>query len=472
MATTIGEHSPGDELYNAFKYMILFSLCFAFFSWRNIVKKGRPPCMDGWIPWFGCAIDFGKAPLDFIEETKRKLGPVFTIVAAGRWMTFVTEPEDITTFFQSPNLDFQKAVQDPVSHTASVSTESFFQHHTKIHDTIKGRLAPANLHSFCSNLWGEFKQQLEQLEHHGKDDLNTLVRRCMFAAVVNNLFGAENVPTDKDRIQEFSDIFVKYDADFEYGSQLPPFFLREWAESKKWLLSLFSRSIANMERKETESQTLLQSLTKMVDRPHAPNYALLMLWASQANAVPMSFWVLAMILSNEDVHAAVKKEVQDNLGSPGDEPITEEDLKKLPLLKRCIMETIRLRSPGVITRAVDKPLRIRKYIVPKGHLLMMSPYWAHRNPNFFPEPDKFLPERWLEADLEKNLFLDGFVGFGGGRYQCPGRWFALMEMQMLLAMMIQMFDFKLLGEVPKESPLHVVGTQQPVGPCPVEWTKI
>jgi len=30
-------------------------------------------------------------------------------------------------------------------------------------------------------------------------------------------------------------------------------------------------------------------------------------------------------------------------------------------------------------------------------------------------------ERWEDADLEKNLFLDGFVAFGGGRYQCPGR---------------------------------------------------
>lgn len=30
-------------------------------------------------------------------------------------------------------------------------------------------------------------------------------------------------------------------------------------------------------------------------------------------------------------------------------------------------------------------------------------------------------ERWKEADIEKNVFLDGFVAFGGGRYQCPGR---------------------------------------------------
>ena len=50
--------------------------------------------------------------------------------------------------------------------------------------------------------------------------------------------------------------------------------------------------------------------------------------------------------------------------------------------------------------------------------------------------------------MEKNQFLDGFVGFGGGRYQCPGRWFALMEMHLFVAMVIGMFDLELLDSVP------------------------
>ena len=69
---------------------------------------------------------------------------------------------------------------------------------------------------------------------------------------------------------------------------------------------------------------------------------------------------------------------------------------------------------------------------------MLSPYWAHRDSRIFPDPESFNPvsvsvcvvcvcvcvcvqERWVGCDLEKNQFLNGFVGFGGGRYQCPGR---------------------------------------------------
>ncbi len=113
------------------------------------------------------------------------------------------------------------------------------------------------------------------------------------------------------------------------------------------------------------------------------------------------------------------------------------------------------------------PGPLQGYTVQAGHLLMLSPYWSHRNPDKFPQPEKFQPvrcfltfefpcvsyshsiqDRWLECDVEKAQLLDGFVGFGGGRYQCPGRWFALMEMHLLVAMILQQFTLELLHPLP------------------------
>ncbi|KAF3831601.1 hypothetical protein GH733_000413 [Mirounga leonina] len=54
-------------------------------------------------------------------------------------------------------------------------------------------------------------------------------------------------------------------------------------------------------------------------------------------------------------------------------------------------------------------------------MLMLSPFWLHRNPKYFPEPELFKPERWKKANLEKHAFLDWFMAFGSGKYQCPGR---------------------------------------------------
>ncbi|XP_077977069.1 24-hydroxycholesterol 7-alpha-hydroxylase-like [Glandiceps talaboti] len=473
---TVAEHLT--RLVSHFPSSVVILILTVVLTWFILKRKntGLPPAVAGWIPWLGCAIEFGKAPLDFIARCKEKCGSVFTIVATGQRLTFVTEPEDYHLFFQSNDVDFQQAVQDPVRHTSNISPKHFFKSHTAIHDMMKGRLAPSNLHLFCAQLCQNFNKQINKMPAAGKEDLMHVVRRIMFAAVVNNLFGDEILPTSDDKIQELEDTFTKYDEDFEYGSQLPEAFLKPWARCKNWLLSLFDGVVKKMdtlEKKDDKGKTLLESLMAIVDREVAANFSLLLLWASQANAIPITYWTLALVLSDKKVLQSLRDEIKSVIGDrKGDLNITEEDLKKMPGIKRAVLEAIRLRSPGVITRKVIKPFKIKNYTVPAGDLLMLSPYWAHRNTTHFPDPEKFNPDRWLKADLEKNVFLDGFVAFGGGRYQCPGRWFALMEIHMLVVMVLHTFDMKLVDPVPLRSPLHLVGTQQPSTQCQIAFSKI
>ncbi|XP_051880889.1 LOW QUALITY PROTEIN: 24-hydroxycholesterol 7-alpha-hydroxylase [Pristis pectinata] len=428
-----------------------FLLCWVF----KQRQPAAPPCVGGWIPWFRASFRFGKAPLEFIEQARAQYGAIFTVVAAGKRLTFVTEEEDFEIFFKSKNVDFQEAVQEAVWRTASISRKSFTRSHTAVHDMIKWRLAPSRLHLFCSNLSKEFHECIMHLGTKGTDDLYDLVWHGMFSAVVNNLFGKGICPTDRSAVKEFGDHFQKFDRGFEFGSQLPEFLLR----------------LERLKSADDDSKTLLQHLLDTLDGNCATNYSLLLLWASQANALPITFWTLAFIISSPFVYKTIMKELCSVFNDQGNKKIgiEETDLQKLPYLKCCILETLRLRAPGVITRKVMQPLKIKNYIIPSGDMLMLSLYWAHRNPKYFPEPEKFLPDRWKEAVMEKHIFLDGFMAFGGGRYQCPGRWFALMEIQMFAALMLYKYEFTLLDPVPKESPLHLVGTQQPLGPCKVEY---
>ncbi|KAL8619018.1 hypothetical protein ACOMHN_020716 [Nucella lapillus] len=451
----------------------------------NNEGKNLPPLYAGWIPWVGCALEFGKAPVHFIEQKRKELGSVYTLLVAGERMTFLLSQEDFHHFFQSPNVDFQKAVQNHVQKVACVTPESFFTYHTQIHDMVKGKLAAAKLTSLFASLRQGFAEGLDNVTT-GDYELHDVVRSIMYRTVLDNLFGKGTLPTlDQASFKELERHFIVFDDQFEYGSKLPPFFIREWSSSRAWLLSMFGRVVEKKKQKgQDREDTMLQSLLDMVDVKHAPNYSLLLMWASLANAIPIVFWTLAMVLSSEAimfwtltmvlsseaVSEKAKREVMDTIGANGS--VTEESLNSLTYLKCCILEAIRLRSPGIITRRVVKPIEIREQTIPAGDMLMVSPLWAHRNPRFFPDPDKFQPERWASADLEKNVFLDGFIAFGGGRYQCPGRWFALMELHLFLALFLQRFDATLKGSAPDLSPLHLVGTQQPAGPCPVQLKKL
>ena len=58
----------------------------------------------------------------------------------------------------------------------------------------------------------------------------------------------------------------------------------------------------------------------------------------------------------------------------------------------------------------------------KGSLLVLSPYWAHRDATYFPEPELFKPERWEGMSVRGLTWRQGFLAHGGGRNMCPGRW--------------------------------------------------
>ncbi|XP_064304251.1 24-hydroxycholesterol 7-alpha-hydroxylase isoform X6 [Phalacrocorax carbo] len=316
-------------------------------------------------------------------------GPVFTIFALGKRFTFVTEEEGTEAFFKSKDLNFEQAVQRAVENAVSVPAEAFYQNHGNLYSMMKGKMGPSNLHMFTGTLCKELHEHMAHLGTEGTGDLNDLVRHVMYPAVVNTLFGKGIFPTSQSEIKEFEEHFQKYDEDFEYASQMPECFLRNWSKSKKWLLKLFEKVVSDAERtnpSEATSKTLLQHLLDNLQGKHlAPNYGLLMLWASQANALPIAFWTLVFILSYPSIYKKIMEDLASVFGKAGKEKIevSEEDLKKLPFIKWCTLEAIRLRSPGAITKKVVNPIRIQVFLMQKRATARSSfkhaiyPPWLH-----------------------------------------------------------------------------------------------
>jgi cytochrome P450 len=104
------------------------------------------------------------------------------------------------------------------------------------------------------------------------------------------------------------------------------------------------------------------------------------------------------------------------------ENLDYEHLRNCPYLTAVIKEGLRLSYgvPGRLPRTITAPTAtFNGYMVPKGTIVGMSIYLMHRDPDIFPEPDKFDPERWLDPVRSKRL--DKYlVSFSRGSTQCVG----------------------------------------------------
>lgn len=116
---------------------------------------------------------------------------------------------------------------------------------------------------------------------------------------------------------------------------------------------------------------------------------------------------------------------------------TFADLPSLPFAERVVTEAMRLYPPAWIIgrRAIDD-YPLGPYVAPKGAIIVISPFVLHHDARYFPEPDRFLPDRWT-PEFKASLPPFAYVPFGGGARRCIGDSFAWMELVLVLTTIAQ-----------------------------------
>ena len=118
--------------------------------------------------------------------------------------------------------------------------------------------------------------------------------------------------------------------------------------------------------------------------------------------------------------------------------IEEIDAGEDAYLTATIQETLRIRPvlPNVAPRLVAKPIEIGGWTYPEGCSLVLNSYLIHHDPEIYPEPDTFRPERFL--DEQPGTYT--WIPFGGGRRRCLGASFAMLEMRIVLRNALVSFE--------------------------------
>ncbi len=252
-----------------------------------------------------------------------------------------------------------------------------------------------------------------------------------------------------------------------------PWFPLWWpyVNAKKNLYAWMEELLAYRRANHVEVDDVMGVLMKATDEQgnpvsdeHICNELLSVLTAGQMTTAVATAWGLYELGRHPEVVAKLRAELE----SLGPDPDPGQVLT-LPYLEAVFKETVRLHPIlSECARIPMEPVQIRGRTVQPGQALVVSIVSIHHDPNTYPNPDAFQPERFLERKY--NIYE--FLPFGGGHRRCMGAGLAEYTIRLALADVITRWDFETVGVDkdirhdlamgPKHGvPLHIIGRRAP-----------
>jgi cytochrome P450 len=166
----------------------------------------------------------------------------------------------------------------------------------------------------------------------------------------------------------------------------------------------------------------------------------LFLAGHETTSIAMS-WTFYLLSQHPEIEAKLHAEVDTVL--EGGRPATAEDVRKLEYTRRVLAESMRIFPPApAFGRQAVRDTTVGPYAIHKGDVVLVAAMAMQRQARWFPEPDRFDPDRWApELAAERPKF--SYFPFGGGVRKCIGEPFAWMEGILLLASFAQQWRFDL-----------------------------
>ncbi len=171
-------------------------------------------------------------------------------------------------------------------------------------------------------------------------------------------------------------------------------------------------------------------------------------------------WALMLLAQHREVYARLREEV-DALGRMP----TFEDLPRLGVALRVFKESLRLYPPVYLFgRVAVADVEVGGYHLPKGTVVLVSPFALHRRRELWPDPERFDPERFT-PEQEARRHRSAYIPFSAGPRTCIGNHFALMEGPLVLAALLHHADFELVD--PRGAEPEPMATLRPKGGIPM-----
>lgn len=391
-----------------------------------------------------------------MEVLHQELGDIFRLPIPGFNPVMVVGPEWARYIYTTGSREFLWRVEsDPVTQLlrGGVLVED-----RDVHDKLRRHLDPS-LHRQLLNSYAEtFVRRTDQIADEWQPghrvDMLVEMRRIALLILVETLFG-EDFSDQLDIL--WPDImrllkFISPGTWVVWPGIPRQGYWRARHAVDEYLYTLISAKRASPTVGDNMISRLIQA---GLDDETIRDQALTMLIAGHDTSTSLLAWTLYLLDSHPEFTTQVRAEIDSKLEgrSPG-----IEHLDELQLLRHAIDESLRLYPPiHLSNRIAAEDIEFSDYQIPAGTRVMLSIYLTQRDPRYWPDPERFDPSRFARTSVSSRTPYS-FIPFGGGKRNCIGSAFAKAEASIVLARLIQRFEFT---PVHHKVRLHMGATLEP-----------
>jgi len=438
-------------------------------------KATTPPGLPVWANWLGMWLD----PMRLLLESSRRYGDVLQLKSGPTPFFFVSHPDAIKHMLQDHHRQY---VHWPRVHhklrpllgygLLTSEGETWRRHHSlsqpafhrKRLGMLVGTMADATAEIIAK--WDRYAATGEPI------DVNAEMGRLTLAIVTRALYGLDASDqaelVGSSLVKAIHHTARKLMILFDFPDWLPLPGGRQFRQAVDALDRVVYGIIENRQRQPQERNDLLAMLMEAREEGSSEGLSaqelrdevMTLLLAGHETSANGLTWTWYLLAQNPEVERRLHLEAVQVLG--GRAP-TFADLANLPYTLKVFEEGLRLYPPAwIMSRYALVDDEIGGWPIPAGSIILFSPYVTHRLSAHWPDPEVFDPERFSdERSAARPRYA--YFPFGGGPRQCIGNNFALMEAQVILAMLAQRYRLEPLpGHTVDPRPAMDMHPRQPM----------
>ncbi|MEU0137200.1 cytochrome P450 [Streptomyces sp. NPDC006296] len=421
----------------------------------TLVTPPPIPRAAGSVPFLGHAIQLIRDNLGFIASLRTHYGPMVEItLQPGTRTLIVQDPELIRTMLTDlgPSLDKGRFFEKMGQLLGDSVVTAAGQDHVRKRRQLQPAFGRPQIARYVELMRAETDDAVDGWQPGHRLDVREAMVKLSLDMLAKTIFaGSLDDVTFRRLRDDLSVVMNGVGARVmlpDWMERVPLPVNRRFDAARDAVRATINHAVAELQESGRDTGDMLSLLLHATDeetgRPltgHQISSEILTLAVAGTETIASVLsWALYEISRSPEIERTVLDELDTVLG---DRPVTVEDLSRLPRLDRVVRETLRLHHTGwLVTRRTVTPTRLGDWSIPAGTELAYCQHALHRDPELFPDPLTFDPDRWLD-DAQVGAFTPGaFLPFGAGKHKCIGDRFALTELVTAIATIVRRVRFE------------------------------